>query len=85
MHDACNMLITQAAEKKLQELKASLKQSQNAESQVAGLQKELEEAQAALQASQDAIKASDSEKVSHFDHRLLSLIALWQPSLHTCF
>ncbi len=69
------MLITQAAEKKLQELDACLKQSQDANSQVAGLQKELEEAQAALQASQDAIKASDSEKVSHFDHTLLSLTA----------
>ena len=79
------MLIVQAAEKKLQELEASLKQSQNAESQVSGLQKELEEAQAALQASQDAIQALDSEKVSQFDHSLLSLIAYQQPSLHTYF
>ncbi len=42
-----------------------MKQSQGAESQVAGLQKELDEAQAAVQASQEAIKASDSEKVDH--------------------
>lgn len=53
----------QAAEKKLQELEASMEQSQNAESEVAALRKELSEAQAAAQASQEAIKASDSEKV----------------------
>ena len=58
----------QAAEKKLQELEARMKQSQGAESQVAALQKELDEAKAAVQASQEAVKASDSEKVHHMQY-----------------
>ena len=53
----------QAAEKKLQELEASIKQTRNAESEAAALRKELSVAQAAAQTSQEAIKASDSEKV----------------------
>lgn len=56
----CNL---QAAEKKLQELEATSKQSQNAQSQVSKLEKELAEAKTALQASQDAGKAADGDKV----------------------
>ena len=54
----------QATEKKLQELQASAKQSEDAEAQVMGLQKELEQVQATLQASEDGAKAADSEKVN---------------------
>ena len=64
--------MSQAAEKELQELNASMKQSQTAETQVAALRKELDEAQAAVQASQEAIKASDSEKVRCMSHQLIS-------------
>ena len=58
----------QAAEKKLQELQASAKQSEDAEAQVSGLKKELEQVQATLRASKDAAKAADSEKVWHETH-----------------
>ena len=58
----------QAAEEKLQELQASAKQSEDAEAQVTGLQKELEQVQATLQASKDAAKAADSEKVGQEIH-----------------
>ena len=40
-----------------------MKQSEDAEAQVSGLKKELEQAQATLQASKDAAKVADSEKV----------------------
>ncbi|CAK0741559.1 hypothetical protein CVIRNUC_001334 [Coccomyxa viridis] len=53
----------EAAEKKLQELQASVKQSEDAEAQVSGLKRELEQVQATLQASKDAAKAADTEKL----------------------
>ena len=70
-HLKARHLMSQAAEKQLQELNASMKQSQKAEAQVAALRKELDEAQAAVQASQEAIKASDSEKVYCVSHQLI--------------
>ena len=63
LHLPASLSFVQAAEKKLQELQASVKQSEDAEAQVSGLKKELEQVQATLQASKDAAKAADTEKV----------------------
>ena len=63
LHLPASLSTVQAAEKKLQELQASVKQSEDAEAQVSGLKRELEQVQATLQASKDAAKAADTEKV----------------------
>ena len=63
LHLPAFLSFVQAAEKKLQELQASVKQSEDAEAQVSGLKRELEQVQATLQASKDAAKAADTEKV----------------------
>ena len=63
-----SLSFVQAAEKKLQELQASVKQSEDAEAQVSGLKKELQQVQATLQASKDAAKTADSEKVGREIH-----------------
>ena len=63
LHLPASLSFVQAAEKKLQELQASVKQSEDAEAQVSGLKRELEQVQATLQASKDAAKAADTEKV----------------------
>lgn len=72
----------QAAEKKLQELETSMKQSQSDTVQVAGLQEELEKTKAALQASQEAVKASDAEKVHVLQLRPVNQTSFADPSAH---
>jgi len=78
--DFCVFL--QAAEKGLQELKASMKQSQSDTVQVAGLQEELEKTKAALQASQEAVKVSDAEKVHVPELRPVNQTSSADPSVH---